>query len=80
MVFPPDLANAGMEIGPRFRAFRGQLAILDNDAFYAERMRFHDLSTIESIVDTFRRLRELIDIVFKKSLKERAFEVWKGEA
>jgi uncharacterized protein (TIGR04255 family) len=78
--FPPDLANAGMEIGPRFREFSGRLAILDNDAFYAERMRFHDSSTIESIMDTFRRLKNLINEVFKKSVTEKAFEVWKGEA
>jgi uncharacterized protein (TIGR04255 family) len=78
--FPPDLANTGMEIGPRFREFSGQLAILDNDAFYAERVRFHDSSTIESIMNTFRRLKDLINEVFKKSVTERAFEVWKGEA
>jgi hypothetical protein len=68
-----------MEIGPRFREFSGQLAILDNDAFYAERMSFRDLSTIESIMDTFRRLKDLINEVFKKSVTERAFKVWKGE-
>lgn len=78
--FPPDLANVGMEIGPRFRAFSGRLAILDNDAFYAERIRFHDSSTIASIMDTFGRLRNLIDEVFEWSVTKRAFEVWEGEA
>jgi uncharacterized protein (TIGR04255 family) len=76
---PPDLANAGMEIGLRFRAYSGRLAILDNDAFYSERLKFHDSSVIQSIMDTFRRLKDLINTVFTKSVTERAFEVWKGE-
>ncbi|KIQ54968.1 hypothetical protein SY28_05775 [Meiothermus taiwanensis] len=77
--FPPDLEGVGMEIGARFRNFSGRLAILDNDAFYTERMRFHGVSTIPSVMETFKRLRNLIDEVFQKSVTEKAFEVWRGE-
>lgn len=77
--FPVDLSNTGLEIAERFRNYVGQLAILDSDAFCSKRVTFQDESTVGGIVETLRRLKVLIDLVFKNSATERAFSIWKGE-
>lgn len=79
--FPVDLSNTGLEIAERFREYKGPLplAILDNDAFNSERLSSGKSMSTE-IMQTFGRLKTMVDAVFMKSATERAFSIWRGEA
>lgn len=78
--FPQDLANVGVELGQRFRDYNGLLAILDNDAFCNERLIVQPSHPIaHSVMDTLRRLKTLLNMVFEKSITEQAKKIWKGE-
>jgi uncharacterized protein (TIGR04255 family) len=78
--FPADLSNTGLEIAQHFRDFKGQFAVLDNDAFHLERVKYQDESTADDIIQTLRRLKVLLDSVFVKSVTDEAMSIWREEA
>jgi len=78
---PHDLANAAMELEPRFLNHTGVAAILDNDAFYAERLIFESDGPVTApVMEVLERLKALVDTVFRKSITEHAASVWEGAA
>lgn len=78
--FPANLSNTGLEIAQRFRDFKGQLAVLDNDAFHLERVKYQDRTTVDDTIQTLRRLKVLLDSVFMKSVTDEAMSIWQVEA
>lgn len=79
VVFPVDLSNTGLQMAERFQNYEGQLAILDSDAYWLGRKTTNEF-IVADVVDTFARLKKLIDDVFYKSATQRALSFWGGEA
>jgi uncharacterized protein (TIGR04255 family) len=70
--FPPDLLLNELKIAPSFANFCGVHAILDTDAFYAERRPF-DLGEVKKRLDV---LHDRVNEAFRALVTQHALDVW----
>ena len=71
--FPPDLLLNELKIAQSFSNFSGMHAILDTDAFLAERMPFN----LEEVKKRLGVLHDRINEAFRALVTQHALEVWK---
>jgi uncharacterized protein (TIGR04255 family) len=70
--FPPDLQLNDLKISQSLASFRGVHAIIDTDAFFAERLPF-DLSEIKKRLSI---LHDRTNEAFRSSVTQHALDVW----
>jgi uncharacterized protein (TIGR04255 family) len=70
--FPPDLALNQLKIAPSFANFNGVHAILDTDAFLAERIPFN----IGEVKNRLGVLHDRINEAFRALVMQYALDVW----
>ncbi|MEQ9107798.1 MAG: TIGR04255 family protein [Limnobacter sp.] len=72
LAFPPDIQPVDMAIEPRFVAYRGISAVLDNDGFIEQREEFY----LPAIETHLVKIHEVISQAFKATVTQYALEVW----
>lgn len=71
--FPPDLLLNQLKIAPSFANFNGVHAVLDTDAFLAERMPFN-IADVKKRMDL---LHDRVNEAFRALITGHALEAWK---
>ncbi|NHC07907.1 TIGR04255 family protein [Azonexus fungiphilus] len=72
LAFPPDVQPNNMVVDARFHDYQGVSAILDNDGFVEKREAF----SIETVSAHLNRIHDIVDIAFKATVTNHAFEAW----
>jgi uncharacterized protein (TIGR04255 family) len=73
LAFPPDLMPGDMAIDPRFAAYDGLHAILDNDGFFEGREPYSS----ESVARHLTAIHEVVTKAFRATVTPHALKVWK---
>ena len=73
LAFPPDLMRGDMAIDPRFAAYDGLHAILDNDGFFEGRESY----SAETVARYLTAIHEVVTKAFRATVTPHALEVWK---
>lgn len=72
LAFPPDIPGTDLEIEPRFKAYNGVSALLDNDGFIQKRHEF-SVQTAKECLDSIYRVTSS---AFERTVTPHALTLW----
>lgn len=72
LAFPPDIPGTDLEIEPRFKAFKGVSALLDNDGFIQKRQEF----SVQMVKNCLDSIYVMTSSAFEKTVTRHAIDHW----
>jgi uncharacterized protein (TIGR04255 family) len=72
--FPPDLTGGnGLRLADRFQGNKGRYAILDSDAFIAERKEFN----LDALKEDIIQIKDAVSTIFRATVTSDALDSWR---